>query len=158
MTPSSTSTRTPTATSTLTPSATATATATSTPTPTPTATLTGEFAPLDVDRDGEVEALTDGLLILRYLFGFTGGTLVNGAVDNDCTRCEAGAIEAYLDSLGLTLDVDDNGETDALTDGLLILRFLFGFTGNPLVAGAVAVDCDRCDAIEIEPYLAGLAS
>ena len=36
---------------------------------------------LDVDGDGEVEPLTDGLLILRNRFGFTGATLVAGAVD-----------------------------------------------------------------------------
>ena len=28
---------------------------------------------------------------------------------------------------GFTLDVDGNGEQDALTDGLLIIRALFGF-------------------------------
>ena len=35
------------------------------------------------------------------------------------------------------LDVDGNGATAPLTDGLLVLRFLFGFTGSTLTAGAV---------------------
>ncbi len=54
------------------------------------------FATLDIDADGSVLPLTDGLLILRHLFGFTGSTLVTGAVGGACTRCTAGDIQAYL--------------------------------------------------------------
>ena len=55
---------------------------------------------LDIDGDNEVGPLTDGVLVLRYLFGFTGPTLVGGAVDAAaCTRCDATAIEAYLAGL-----------------------------------------------------------
>ena len=44
--------------------------------------------------------LTDGLLVLRFLFGFTGATLVSGAIDPvACTRCNASAIEGYLQTL-----------------------------------------------------------
>ena len=50
----------------------------------------------DVDGNGLVEPLTDGLLTLRYLFGFRGATLVNGAVAPDCTRCTTPAIESYI--------------------------------------------------------------
>ena len=42
------------------------------------------------------DPLTDGLLVLRYLFGFTGDTLITGAVGANCTRCDAPSIEAYL--------------------------------------------------------------
>jgi hypothetical protein len=34
-----------------------------------------------------------------------------------------------------------------------VLRFLFGFTGTPLTAGAVAPNCTRCDATAILSYL-----
>ena len=55
---------------------------------------------LDIDGDGECEALTDGLLGLRYLFGFRGSVLITGAVDlANCTRCDAPSIEAYLAGL-----------------------------------------------------------
>ena len=54
------------------------------------------LATLDVDGDGTVGALTDGLLVLRYLFGFTGPTLTSGAVASACTRCSAASIEPYL--------------------------------------------------------------
>jgi hypothetical protein len=57
----------------------------------------------------------------------------------------------------ITLDVDGNGMADALTAGLLALRYLFGFRGAVLVTGAVdLVNCTRCDATAIEAYLAGL--
>ena len=36
------------------------------------------------------------------------------------------------------LDIDGNGSYDALTDGLLILRYLFGLSGDSLIAGVVA--------------------
>ena len=115
-----------------------------------------DLATLDVDGDGTTAALTDGLLVLRHLFGFTGPTLSTGAVDPDCGRCDGTTIASYLGGLGLTLDIDDDGELTALTDGLLVLRFLFGFTGATLTTGAVDVDCMRCDAATIEPYLQGL--
>ena len=57
-------------------------------------------AVLDVDGNGATAALTDGLLVLRFLFGFTDAALVSGAVDlGNCTRCDASSIEAYLQTL-----------------------------------------------------------
>jgi hypothetical protein len=43
----------------------------------------------------------------------------------------------------MLLDVDGNGQIDALTDGLLILRYLFGLEGDTLIAGVVAQDATR---------------
>ena len=57
------------------------------------------------------------------MFGFSGPTLTNGALGNNCTRCDPAAIAAHLTGLGLQLDVDGNGSVTPLTDGLLILRF-----------------------------------
>jgi hypothetical protein len=53
----------------------------------------------DIDANGSLAPLTDGLLVLRYLFGFRGATLVANVVGPGCTRCSAPAIEAYLASL-----------------------------------------------------------
>lgn len=62
-----------------------------------TITVTGLLSPLDVDGDGEVQALTDGLLTLRYHFGFTGATLVTGAIDLvNCTRCAPSDVQNYF--------------------------------------------------------------
>jgi hypothetical protein len=55
-----------------------------------------------------------------------------------------------------TIDVDGDGQFLPLTDGLLILRFGFGFTGNTLISGAVGGGCTRCDAPSITQYLQGL--
>jgi hypothetical protein len=57
------------------------------------------LAVLDIDGNGSITALSDGLLILRFLFGFSGATLVSGAVGPGCTRCTAPVIESYLASL-----------------------------------------------------------
>ena len=56
-------------------------------------------AVLDIDADGDVGALTDGVLVMRFLFGFTGAPLTAGALGSECQRCDAGAIESYLGGL-----------------------------------------------------------
>jgi hypothetical protein len=111
------------------------------------------LAVLDVDGNGVLDALADGLLVLRYRFGFTNATLTAGAVGPNCTRCNAAAIEPYLAGLGLTLDIDGNGQLEALSDGLLVLRYMFGFSGATLTNNAIGLSCARCDAGTIAPYL-----
>jgi len=54
------------------------------------------------------------------------------------------------------LDIDANGESRALTDGLLILRYLFGFRGIDLVADVVDPNGERTDTREIENYIGSL--
>ncbi len=54
---------------------------------------------LDVDANGSFAPLTDGLLIVRFAFGFTGSALTTGAVGPGCARCDAPSIAAYLTSL-----------------------------------------------------------
>ena len=60
---------------------------------------------------------------------------------------EAGTIPLMI------LDIDANGSFDALTDGLIILRYAFGLTGENLVSGAVAGDAMRTDPADIEAYI-----
>jgi hypothetical protein len=111
---------------------------------------------IDVDQSGSITPLTDGLLLLRYIFGFTGTTLTNSAVGPNCDLCDAAGIEPYIASLLGALDVDDDGSITALTDGLLILRHLFGFSGTTLTNGALGTNCERCDAADIKSYIQGL--
>ena len=55
---------------------------------------------IDIDGDGAVLALSDGILLLRFTFGFSGNVLTVGAVNlAGCTRCDAAAIEPYLKTL-----------------------------------------------------------
>ena len=111
---------------------------------------------LDIDGDGSTDALTDGLLVLRYLFGFRGTTLINSAIGAGATRTTSAAIETYLASVLGLLDVDGNGTTDALTDGLLVLRYLFGFRGTTLTNSAIGPGANRTTPASIEAYIASL--
>jgi DNA-binding beta-propeller fold protein YncE len=53
----------------------------------------------DVDGDGEVEALTDALLLMRYQLGFRRKVLITDAVDvSECVRCTAKSIEAFIEA------------------------------------------------------------
>ena len=113
---------------------------------------------VDIDGNDQFDALTDGLLVLRSMFGLTGTSLISGAVAGDATYTDATDIESRITGLGNRLDIDDNGNIDALTDGLIVLRYLFGLTGDTLVKGVVAADANRVSAAEIEAHMAVLTS
>lgn len=120
------------------------------------ATATAPAGPLDVDGNGSVDALTDGLLVMRYLFAFRGEALVTGALGPGATRTTPTEIEAYIVAHATALDVDDNGRADALTDGLLILRYLFGFRGDALVDRAIGAGSRRTTAADVAAHLVTL--
>ncbi len=106
----------------------------------------------DFDNNGQADALTDGLLMLRHSFGLRGESLTNGAIASDSTmsglEVEAAVAKAYS-----IADIDSNGEVDALTDGLMLLRYLFNLRDESLVQGAVASDAQRTQSADIEQYL-----
>src|SRR3954468_10096576 len=54
------------------------------------------------------------------------------------------------------LDVDGNGTVDALTDGLLLMRFMFGLRGQPLIQNAIGPNATRNTSAQIEAYLSSL--
>ena len=108
---------------------------------------------LDIDSDGHTGALTDGLLILRHLFGFSGSTLTSGATGLGASRSSPEVVRDFLLTNAAELDVDGDSETDALTDGLLILRYLFGFRGDTLISAALSGSASRSEASDIESYL-----
>lgn len=111
---------------------------------------------IDIDGNGRVDALTDGLLIERWLSGLTGTALTSAAIGTGATRITPTDITAYLTALRPLLDVDGNGQFDAATDGLLIVRYLFGLRGDALIAGAVAGGAPRNISAAIEAYIRGL--
>jgi hypothetical protein len=108
---------------------------------------------LDIDGNEKYDALTDGLLLLRGMFGLDGSALVTGTIASDATYTESVDIESRIATLGDLADIDGNGEIDALTDGLLTLRYLFGLQGDTLINGVVATDATRKTAEEIEAHL-----
>ena len=83
--------------------------------------------------------------------------LVFGAVASNATVTSSQDILVEIDRLGMLLDIDGNGEIDALTDGLLILRYLFGLDGDILINGVISIDATRTTAPEIEAYLADIS-
>ena len=81
-----------------------------------------------------------------------GRGLIIGAWRPDATRTAAEQIEAFLEEkMPAFSDVDGSGSAQALTDGLLIIRFLAGFTGAALAADATAGP--RSDPADIVAFL-----
>jgi polyhydroxybutyrate depolymerase len=111
----------------------------------------------DIDGDGRADALTDGLLFLRYAFGLTGDALIGGVVASDAQYTTASDIEQELATVYTSSgDIDGNGEVDALTDGLLLLRYLFGLDGDTLTAGVIGNGATLTDSAALETYLSTL--
>lgn len=114
---------------------------------------TPPFGSIDVDGNGEYDALTDGLLLLRGMFGLTDEALISGTVGSNAIYTTSDDILAQIDLLGDLIDVDGNGSIDALTDGLVTLRYLFGLQGDPLIDGVIGSGASRTTAAEIEAHL-----
>ncbi|NOY68211.1 MAG: hypothetical protein GXP53_01775 [Deltaproteobacteria bacterium] len=113
---------------------------------------------LDIDGDGTVGALTDGLLVVRYIFGFNAVSgWTEGFVKTGATRDET-AINAFIKS-GIdmsTLDIDGDGTVGALTDGLLVVRYVFGFNAvSGWTDGFVKTGATR-DEADINTYIQSL--
>ena len=89
---------------------------------------------LNADANQAIDTATDSLLLTRYLLGLRGDALTTGALGQNPTRTGQ-ALENHLASLNL--DADGDGQSLAMTDGLLILRAMLGLTGDALTAGAV---------------------
>ncbi|MEE9344987.1 MAG: hypothetical protein V3U88_05215 [Methylococcales bacterium] len=106
----------------------------------------------DVDGNGQSDALTDGLLIIRFLFGLSGSALTEGAIGAGSSM-NSTQIIAFLTTNSAAMDVDGNGSSDALTDGLLIIRYLFGIRGSALISGAIGPGATRSTIIDVENFL-----
>ena len=113
---------------------------------------------LDVDGDRVFQPLSDGILTLRFLGGFSGDVLTVNAVSSLAVRHNPAGVTSWLAGLREAghLDVDGDGGFRPLTDGILILRFLANFTGNSLINGAVAPNATRSTADEIVSFLTPL--
>jgi CxxC motif-containing protein (DUF1111 family)/predicted lipoprotein with Yx(FWY)xxD motif len=109
-------------------------------------------ANLDFDKDGQVDALTDGLLFLRYAFGLRDNAMTAGAISQQATLSQQDIVLAVGESYSFA-DFDGNGAVDALTDGLLLLRMLFGLSGESLISGAVGIGATRTTTASINNYI-----
>jgi hypothetical protein len=67
---------------------------------------------------------------------------------------DMGAYESDPTStVGCTLDLDGNGHLDALSDGLLLIRALFGLTGTTATNSAIGGSATRPDWASVRNYL-----
>ncbi|MBC6478853.1 MAG: cadherin-like domain-containing protein [Hormoscilla sp. GM7CHS1pb] len=108
---------------------------------------------LDIDGNGVIDALTDGLVAIRYLFGFRGETLTKDVVGEGATS-DTSEIVTYLDEVGdMMLDIDGNGTAGALTDGILFLRHALGFSDQALIQGAISEGATRTTATAINEHM-----
>ncbi|WP_308410780.1 beta strand repeat-containing protein, partial [Cylindrospermopsis raciborskii] len=113
---------------------------------------------LDVDGNYTSDALSDGIIIMRYLFGnFPGDALTRNAIAPNATRTSS-EIRTYLGEAGSILDIDGDGKVTPLSDGIMAVRYLFGgtFTGNALINGAISPNATR-NLSQIESYLASIS-
>ena len=106
----------------------------------------------DVDKNAEMDALTDGLLILRYSFGVNNESLTNDVIASNSPLSNSEVIASVAETMTIA-DIDGNGEVDALTDGLLVLRYLFDLRGESLINDVVASNATRSTVASIEAYL-----
>ncbi len=97
---------------------------------------------LNIDNSAGMvyDSATDGILLMRDLLGMRGAALINNARGTDTSVRDATQIEAHLAANLARFDVDGDGNTLALTDGVMILRRLL----NP---GAATTDAVAMAAI-----------
>lgn len=98
--------------------------------------------------------LTVTVDMATYAYVLTWGSSVATSANQIC----GARIAYYAPTVAAlcTLDIDGNGAQDALTDGLIILRALFGLTGTSVTNNAIGSGTPtRTTWAQIQPYLNG---
>ena len=95
---------------------------------------------LNIDNSDAMvyDVATDGTLLMRYLFGMRGAALINNARSTGAGLRDAAQIEAYLAANLARFDVDGDGKTLPLTDGVMILRRMLNPSALTTDAAAMA--------------------
>ncbi|MDG2018303.1 MAG: hypothetical protein P8J25_02540 [Porticoccaceae bacterium] len=106
----------------------------------------------DFDGNGDADALTDGLIMLRHSFGLRGESMVNNAMAPN-SLMTVSQVEERMSGAAKIADVDNDGDVDALTDGLLLLRHLFAVDDESLTHGAVGLKASRKTNAAIKEHL-----
>jgi hypothetical protein len=96
----------------------------------------------DIDGNGKADALTDGLTLLKASFGLSGQSMIEGSIATD-SNMTLEDIEGSMEKAMTIADIDDSGDVDALTDGLMVLRYLFGVEDSGLTEGAISTNAKR---------------
>ncbi|MCS5587452.1 MAG: hypothetical protein NZ697_03075 [Porticoccaceae bacterium] len=106
----------------------------------------------DFDGNGDADALTDGLIMMRYSFGLRGESMANKAMAAN-SQMSVSQVEERMSGAIKIADIDNDGDVDALTDGLLLLRHLFAIDDETLTHGAIGLKASRKTNAEIKKHL-----
>ncbi|MDG1694054.1 MAG: hypothetical protein P8I13_04240, partial [Porticoccaceae bacterium] len=96
----------------------------------------------DIDGNGKADALTDGLTLLKASFGLSGQSMIEGSIATD-SNMTLEDIEGSMDKAMTIADIDDSGDVDALTDGVMLLRYLFDIKDSGLTEGVISSNAKR---------------
>ena len=88
---------------------------------------------IDIDGNQSISATTDGLMLLRAMLGLNDTAVTQGATVPGAPRTTWAQIAPYVHLAALNLD--GSGNTSAATDGVLLLRAMFGLTGTAVTNG-----------------------
>jgi hypothetical protein len=106
----------------------------------------------DFDGNGQADALTDGLILLRHAFGVRGASLTDSVMATNSTMTSE-EVQVAVEKALVIADVDGDGNVDALTDGLIVLRYMFGLTGDTLMDGVVSANATRASAESVQQHI-----
>lgn len=118
----------------------------------------GTVISLDVDASGaptQYDAASDGVMLVRYLFGNAGAAITQDAHVVALNGRNEADTRAYIDLIRPLLDIDGDGKFGALTDGLLIIRYMLGLRSQALTDNAVGSNPGRSGS-QIEALLGQL--
>lgn len=90
------------------------------------------YTPLSglLDNNTGLKALTDGVLLGRYLAGVRGSALLTGLT---VASIDIAALEARLAEVTAKIDLDQDGATTRDKDALLLTRYLLGLRADSLI-------------------------
>ncbi|GEM_PF-4993072 len=108
---------------------------------------------LDVNGDGRFDQ-ADARSIAAWLFGMRGTSLYAAAQPSNGR--DANALDQFIGAQVAVqnYDLDADGVTNPLTDGLMLLRLALGVRNAPVLSNAVGSDAMRTDWLAISGYLA----
>ena len=102
----------------------------------------------------QYDAATDGVMIVRYITGFSGAAITDGAMHPSSARLPPD-VPPYLASIRGALDVNGDGRIDLTVDGLLMVRYMLGLRRATGLFGGIDVGMVKTMQ-QIESYLAAL--
>lgn len=103
-----------------------------------------------LDSNKPATALLEGVIIARYLQGSRGTALLDGVTTR---TVDTAKLETQLASVQQIMDIDNDGSKDASKDALLLMRYLLGLRGTPLIEGINLGNSGRNTASAIAAYL-----